>query len=189
MKVSKSSEKYKLFDTSKKYDIIYADPPWSYDDSGMPGGAEQHYPTMDIEDIYNLPVNEIASDNCILFIWVTFPLLKEGIRCIEEWGFEYKTIGFNWVKHNKKSMSWFIGTGSYTRSNSEICLIGVKGKPKRINMGIGSVIDTPVEDHSKKPDMVRRKIVELMGDKPRIELFARQRYKGWDCWGNEVPNH
>ena len=115
--------KVDIFNTDKKYNIIYADPPWRYDDRGAPGGAERHYQTMTIEDIKALPVNEISADNAILFIWVTFPLLQEGLDTIKAWGFEYKTIGFNWVKHNKKSLSWFIGSGNYTRSNSEICLI------------------------------------------------------------------
>lgn len=179
--------KVDIFNTDKKYNIIYADPPWRYDDRGAPGGAERHYPTMTIEDIKSLPVSKISADNAILFIWVTFPLLQEGLDTIKAWGFEYKTIGFNWVKHNKKSLSWFIGSGNYTRSNSEICLIGVKGeKLPRKDMGICSVIDTPVQEHSTKPEIVRKKIVQLMGDLPRIELFARYERRGWDAYGNEI---
>lgn len=180
--------KIDIFNTTNKYNIIYADPPWQYKDKYNPfGGAEKYYSTMSLEDIQNLPINKIAADDCILFIWVTFPLLQEGLDTIKAWGFEYKTIGFNWVKHNKNSISWFLGTGNYTRSNSELCLIGTKGnRLPRKSMAIGSVIDTPVENHSKKPDIVRRQIVELLGDLPRIELFARKEYKGWDCFGNEV---
>lgn len=174
-------------DQPRKYNIIYADPPWSYRDSGMPGGAEQHYHTMSIDDIKALPIQNIAADDCILFIWATFPLLQEALDVITSWGFTYKTIGFTWVKHNKRNIGWFYGTGSYTRSNAEVCLIATKGdKLPRKDMGICSVIDTPIQEHSKKPDIVRRQIVKLMGDLPRIELFARREYSGWDSFGNEL---
>lgn len=141
---------------------------------------------MTIEDIKNLPIHNLTDDNCILFMWVTFPLLQEGLDTIKAWGFTYKTIGFNWVKRNKKAISWFWGMGNWTRSNSEICLIGVKGKPERISASVHSVIDTPIEQHSKKPNEARERIVQLCGDVPRVELFARQSSEGWDVWGNEV---
>lgn len=105
---------------------------------------------------------------------------------MKAWGFSYKTIGFNWIKKNKKSDSLFWGMGNWTRSNSEICLMGIKGKPKRVAANVHSVVMTPIEQHSKKPDEVRKRIVQLCGDVPRIELFARQYADGWDCWGNEV---
>lgn len=177
-----------IFNTDKKYNIIYADPAWSYTDKAAAGkrGAEFKYPCMSIDDIKQLPVDKICKDDCILFLWVTFPMLQEGLDTIKAWGFKYKTLGFNWVKRNKKSPSWFWGMGNWTRSNPEICLIGVKGKPKRQSARVHSVIDAPIEGHSKKPDCVRDKICELCGDLPRIELFARQYAEGWDCWGNEV---
>lgn len=178
--------KVDIFNTDNKYQIIYADPPWRYNDRGVPGGAEQHYSTMDIKDIQALPINKISDENAILFMWVTFPLLQEGLDTIKAWGFEYKTLGFNWVKHNRNSRAWFLGIGSYTRSNPELCLIGTKGKLQRQDMGICSVVDTPIERHSKKPDIVRKLIVQLMGDLPRIELFAREQHKGWDCFGDEA---
>lgn len=173
----------------KKYNIIYADPPWSYkvwSKKGTGRSAESHYPTMNKKDIQNLPVQNISADNCVLFLWVTSPCLLEGIELIKSWGFEYKTIGFTWVKRNKKSDSWFWGMGYWTRANSELCLIATKGNPKRINAGVHSVIDTRIEEHSKKPSIVRDRIVELLGDLPRIELFARNGTDGWDVWGNEV---
>lgn len=179
--------KVDIFNTTNKYNIIYADPPWRYNDRGVPGGAEHHYKTMSIDDIKSLPMSNIAADDCILFIWVTFPLLQEGLDTIKSWGFEYKTIGFNWVKHNKNSLSWFLGIGNYTRSNPELCLIATKGKRlPRQDMGICSVVDTPVQHHSKKLDIIRKLIVKLMGDLPRIELFARKEFSGWDCFGNEI---
>lgn len=176
--------KVDIFNTDKKYNIIYADPPWKYktfsDRNVCP------YPIMKDEDIYKLPIQNIADDDCVLFMWVTFPKLLTGIKTIEEWGFTYKSLAFSWTKRNKKSQSWFWGMGFWTRQNTEICLLATKGHPKRKSSSVHCVIDTPIEEHSKKPDVVRERIVELLGDIPRIELFARQHAEGWDCWGNEV---
>lgn len=175
----------------KKYKIIYADPPWKYkvySEKGNGRSAERYYPTMNVEDICKLPVNELADDDCILFMWATFPTLKEGLKVIEEWGFNYKTIGFVWIKQNKKKPTLFFGMGFWTRANAEICIIATKGKPKRISAKVHQVIISPIEEHSKKPDETRKRIVELMGDLPRIELFARQKTDGWDIWGNELEN-
>jgi len=178
---------------NKKYNIIYADPPWSYRDKRdkhprLCGGASAHYNTMTIEEIKNLPINKLADDNCMLFIWVTFPNLQGGLDVIKAWGFTYKTLGFSWIKTNKKNGKPFFGIGYYTKSNCEVCLIGVKGKPIVVSNKVSSVIIAPREEHSKKPDIVRDKIVELCGDLPRIELFARQKAEGWDVWGNEVES-
>ena len=172
----------------KKYNIIYADPAWSYLDKSLNrGGAARHYKTMSNNEIKNLSIQNITSKDCILFIWATFPKIQEALEVINAWGFTYKTNGFTWIKKNKKQINTnFWGMGRWTRSNAEICLIGTKGNPKRINAGIHSVIETPIERHSKKPDIVRDKIVELVGDLPRIELFARETADGWDSWGNEV---
>ena len=114
------------------------------------------------------------------------PKLNDVMEVIDYWGFKYKTVGFTWVKKNKKQDSWFWGMGNWTRANAEICLLATKGNPKRVNAGVHSVIDTPVEEHSKKPDIVRDRIVTLCGDLPRIELFARQTACGWDSWGDEI---
>jgi N6-adenosine-specific RNA methylase IME4 len=119
-------------------------------------------------------------------MWVTFPLLKDSFDVIESWGFTYKTVGFTWVKKNKKTDSWFWGMGHWTRANAELCLIATKGIIKRQSASVHQVIDTPIERHSKKPDIVRDKIVELVGDLTRIELFARETAVGWDSWGNEI---
>ena len=184
--------KVDIYNTNKKYNIIYADPPWNFKTYSEKGkqkkSAECHYRCMNIDNIYDLPINQIAADNCILFLWVTFPLLKQGLETIEKWGFTYKTIGFNWIKQNKKSDSLFWGLGYWTRANSEICLLATKGKPKRISKSVHSVIISKIREHSRKPDEVRDKILELCGDMPRIELFARQSVDGWDCWGLEAPN-
>jgi len=172
----------------KKYNIILADPPWTYKDKASAGkrGSSFKYPTPDKEWLEKLPIESIADDNCVLFLWVTMPLLNEGLELMKAWGFEYKTCAFTWVKRNKVSSTWFFGMGNWTRSNAELCLIGKRGNIKRVDASISSVVDTPIQEHSKKPDCVREKIVKLMGDLPRIELFARQQTVGWDVWGNEV---
>ena len=176
---------------NKKYNIIYADPPWQYkvwSKKGNGRSAESHYKTLGIKEIVNMKdfIKDISADDCVLFIWITYPCLKEAIQVIEEWGFTYKTCGFAWVKRNKKANSWFWGMGYWTRANSELCLIATKGKIKRISRKVHQIIDTPIEEHSKKPAVVRDRIVELIGDLPKIELFAREKADGWDVWGNEV---
>jgi N6-adenosine-specific RNA methylase IME4 len=173
----------------KKYGIIYADPPWNYrvySKKGLGRSAESHYPTMSIEDICALLVGEIAADNCALFMWITFPCLYEGLEVLTARGFTYKTIAFVWVKQNKKSDSLFWGMGYWTRANVELCILATKGKPKRVSAGVHQVIMSHIEEHSKKPMEARKRIELLMGDVPRIELFAREKNDGWDVWGNEV---
>ncbi len=100
----------------------------------------------------------------------------------------FKTVAFVWLKRNKKSPTWFYGLGYWTRGNAEICLLAKRGKPKRHSAGVHQFIISPVEEHSKKPDVTRDKIVELAGDLSRVELFARQKTPGWDVWGNEVTS-
>lgn len=175
-----------------KYKIIYADPPWKFNNKktggSMVSGAEAHYPTMKVEEICNLPVKDIADDDCILFMWWVASMPKEAIKVVESWGFTVKTMtGFNWVKTTKKGKLHF-GMGFTTRAGSECCLIATKGKPKRINGSIRSVIMAEATKHSKKPDIFRDEIIRLMGDKKRIELFARNNTPGWDVFGNEVGN-
>ncbi len=173
----------------KKYNVIYADPPWKYhvwSKKGNGRSAESHYPTMGIDDLCKLPVQRIAADDCALFMWVTFPLLYESIKLIKAWGFEYKTVAFVWVKLNKKADSLFWGMGYWTRANAELCILATKGHPKRNSAGVHQIILSHIEEHSKKPQQARDRIVQLMGDVPRIELFARQTDPGWDVWGNEV---
>jgi N6-adenosine-specific RNA methylase IME4 len=184
---------------NRKYNVIYADPCWQYNarnntKTRFGGGAMGHYDTMTIEDIKSLPVQSICDDNCVLYLWVTFPKLQQGLDVIKAWGFEYKTLGFSWHKITK-SGKLFFGIGSYTKSNCEVCLFATKGKvgikkaPHKMVIQsncVSSAINAEKEQHSKKPSEVRDRIVELWGDVPRIELFARQSVIGWDNWGNEV---
>jgi len=174
-----------------KYKIILADPPWSYKvwpkktDAGR--SAASHYQIMDKTDLQNLPVAEIADKDSVLFLWVTPPCLLEGIKLIEKWGFTFKTLGFTWVKRNKIANSWFWGMGYYTRANTELCLLATKGKTlPRVSRSVHQIVDDRVMAHSQKPDSVRDKIVELFGNIPRIELFARDKKPGWEAIGNAI---
>lgn len=175
----------------QKYQIIYADPPWTISQmANIPSGrpSARPYKSMRQIDIFSLPIDQFTDKNCVLFLWATSPLLPEALHTMKSWGFDYKTIAFTWVKRNKKSEGWFWGMGWWTRSNPEFCLLGIKGSPKRIAKNIHSVIDSKIEEHSKKPNEVREKIIALCGDLPRLELFARQKTNGWDVWGDEIKN-
>lgn len=183
-----------IYNTNKKYNIIYTDPPWEYKQSGSKtksrGMAKQHYKTMATKDICNLPIRSITTDDCICFMWATFPNIGEALKVMEAWGFEYKTAAFVWIKKNKKSGTNFWGMGAYTRANAEVCLLGISKNTKAKQVvkanNVHSVIESSIEEHSKKPDETRERIIKLLGEIPRIELFARQQVQGWDCWGNEV---
>lgn len=198
--------KVDIHNTRDKYDIIYADPPWSYNDSGCHGAAAKQYNTMSQEELYNLPIKRICNKDAVLFMWVTYPKLQEALDVIRLWGFTYKSIGFQWVKLNKKANNLsllqkitegapieeamfsqcFYGLGRWTRGNTEMCIIATKGKVSRIDTAVPQLVFSPIGRHSSKPAEVRKRIVQLVGDKPRIELFAREHVDGWDCWGNEV---
>lgn len=178
----------------KKYSVIYADPPWAYQQAGTTkrsrGTAAKHYPTMATAEICALPVREIVRGGAACFMWATFPNIMEAIKVMEAWGFTYKTAAFVWVKKNRKNGGNFMGLGAYTRANAEVCLLGVTSDFKAATQirahNVRQIIEAPFEGHSKKPDETRRRIVELLGDVPRLEMFARQHADGWDAWGNEV---
>lgn len=175
-----------------KYNIIYADPPWKYNirnnkNTKFSRGVYGHYKTMKTEEICKLPIPDICDTDCALILWVTFPKLKDGLQVMEAWGFRYVTVAFNWFKTNKDETPFF-GVGYYTKSNSEIALLGIKGKVKPVSNYVSQVIISPRQEHSRKPDIAREKIVELFGDLPRIELFAREKTDGWKCVGNEIDS-
>lgn len=170
----------------EKYAVVYADPPWAYRDEIGRGTAANHYKTLKVEQMTDWPVNQIAAKDSTLFLWATMPKLREALQLIDCWGFSYKTVAFTWIKTNPRSGTPFWGMGRWTRSNAELCLLATKGKPKRQSMAVHSVIHSPVRRHSAKPPEIRDKIVELMGNVTKIELFARERAEGWDSWGNEL---
>lgn len=179
---------------NKKYRIIYADPPWSYNVSSAKGTsrgvAERYYSTMSLEAIKKLPIDTIANeDGCVLFLWITMPHLCDLKSVLDSWGFEYKTCAFVWEKIYKNSRNYVMACGYWTRSNAELCILATKGKnyPRRISKNVSQIIKSEQRQHSQKPDETYYRIEKLMGNLPRIELFARNKRQGWDAWGNEVP--
>ena len=158
-----------------------------YSGGGAKRNVTRHYHTMKTKDIYDLPVQDIAADDCLLFMWATFPNLEVALETIRRWGFQYKTAAFVWVKRNRKSPGWFWGLGNWTRANPEVCLLATKGKPIRASRSVHSIIDAPIGRHSEKPAETRDRIAALAGGGAMIELFARQAAPGWDAWGDEAP--
>lgn len=171
---------------NKRFSVVYCDPPWSYSDKANAGkrGACHKYGVMSLKDICALPVADIAAEDCALFLWVTSPFLLDAAKVFDAWGFTYKTKAFSWQKLTASGKLHF-GMGNWTRANSEDCLLAVRGKPKRVNASVPQIIRSCVLEHSVKPPEARDRIVKLMGDVPRIELFARQRVAGWDSWGDD----
>ena len=178
---------------AEKFNVIYADPPWTFrtwSKEGKGRSPENHYGCMSLADLSALPVADLAAEDGALFLWVTDPLHPEGISLMEGWGFRYKTVAFMWAKVNKSASpmllirdDFFTGLGYWTRANSEMCLLGTRGKPKRVSKSVKRLVISPRREHSRKPDEVADRIVQLMGDLPRIELFARQSRQGWFNWG------
>ena len=179
---------------NKKYQIIYADPPWRFSSRECQKYGEKRftplerrYPTQSKDWIKKLPVRNIADGDCALFLWTTDAHLKEAIETIEAWGFKYITIAFIWEKKTKTGKT-VANVGAWTMKNYEICLLGTKGamlKHKKVH-NIYQKVEEERTIHSRKPDKVRQNIELLFGDLLRIELFARQETEGWDVWGNEV---
>jgi len=187
---------------NKKYQIIYADPPWQFTGLGSKGirsgkmrednpnlhrtiRLEEKYPTMTIDELKLLPVKDLADENSVLFLWTTDGHLPFAIEIMRSWGFEYATVAFVWNKKEKsgKQVCYY---GYWTMKGTELCFLGRRGKVKPVGHNVRQLVEAIRYNHSQKPDEVRDRIVQLMGDLPRIELFARQKVDGWDCWGNEA---
>lgn len=195
--------KVDIYNTEKRYDIIYADPPWRYQDKTCEGACAKHYHTMGVDEICALPIANLSAKNCILFMWATYPQMQEALKVIAAWGFKYKTIAFQWVKLNRNvklnnftiatvqdilHKTCFFGLGRWTRGNTECCLLATKGTPHRQNNSVSQLVFAPLTRHSSKPPEVRDRIKILMGGggTRSLELFAREQVEGWDCWGDEV---
>lgn len=187
-----------------KYKIILIDCPWAYNRTGGQACVTK-YKRMSDKDIYNLPINDIAADDCALLCWMTFPKLSEGIKAIESWGFIIKTVFVTWIKLNPNNGKPFFGVGSYTKSNAEVCMLCSKGStanllpPRKSQVGpdyigklrndsMSSVLLYPRTEHSAKPPIVRTMIQDMFIDCPKIEIFARQRVDGWDSIGYGVDS-
>ena len=177
------------FIEKKKYQIIYADPPWQFTGLGSKGirsgkmredkpdlhrtiKLEEKYPTMKVDELKLLPVNDIADENSVLFLWTTDAHLPYAIEIMRSWGFEYATVAFVWNKKEKsgKQVCYY---GYWTMKGTEVCLLGRRGKVKPLGHNIRQLVEAARNGHSTKPAEVRDRIVALMGDLPRIELFAR----------------
>lgn len=179
---------------TKRYAAIYSDCPWTfstYSDKGLGRSAQAHYSCMKLPDICALPVLDFAEDNCALFLWVTDPLLPQGLEVMKAWGFTYRTVAFTWAKLNKSfakrfdqnnmaRSDFFMGTGYYTRANPEMCLLGTRGSITRLARNIRQLVIEPRREHSRKPDQIYERIEALVPG-PYAELFARASRPGWDC--------
>lgn len=179
-----------IFNTENKYNVIYADPPWPYNEGGTNSKVkDRHYKMMQLEDICNLPIINLKDSQSILFLWVTSSKFPLAFDVMKAWGFQYYNVGFDWLKVSKSGVP-IINPGYYTRQNNEFCLIGVpKNKKHRMKPLVHDVrcaVVEPRREHSRKPNIVRDEISRLFGNANRIELFARHKFQGWDCWGNEV---
>ena len=167
---------------SERYAVILADPPWRYDAPiSTSREIEEHYPTMTVDEICALPVGEIATDDALLFLWATAPLLPEAIRVAEAWGFEVRTHQI-WAKSGRTGM------GRWLRTEHELLLWCVRGAPPvpPPSDRPHSVITAPVGEHSVKPALFAEQIEQLYGPLPRIELFTRAPREGWAAWGNQA---
>lgn len=176
---------------AKTYSIIYADPPWDYkgqlQHNGVggvdTGGAIRHYPTVTTTEMKKWEINNITNKDCLLFLWTSSPHLDQAIDLGKAWGFSWATIAFVWDKQKPNP-------GSYTMSQCEICLLFKKGKipQPRGSRNVRQLISVTREEHSRKPDEVRHRIELMFPSQDKIELFARRKVEGWDCWGNEVKS-
>ncbi len=178
----------KINERKSMYKIMYVDCPVRYDNprGNKPSDGGITYPTMSLNDLKRIPVHKICDKNCVLFIWATMPKLQEVLEIIDAWGFKYTTCAFTWIKLNRKSKTIYSGLGHWTNGNAEVCLFAKRGRPKRLAKNVKQVIMAPLGRHSAKPPEIRDRIVSLMGDIPRIELFARETALGWDSVGNEI---
>jgi N6-adenosine-specific RNA methylase IME4 len=174
---------------------ILADPAWRFEtwsDAGKDRSPERHYSTMSFDELAAMEVAALAADDCVLFMWATWPMLPQALRLIEAWGFAYKTCGFDWMKAHVRQTDLFrddadvlVGPGYWTRANSEPCLLATRGKPKRLNADVRMGIIEPRRQHSRKPDCVHGRIERLVSG-PYLELFARASRPGWTAWGDET---
>lgn len=190
--VAKTLEQFdKMYhDSLGEYSVIMADPPWEYNNQGTRASADKHYNTISQQELRALPVARLGSMPCALFLWATWPNMQNALDLIDAWGFEYKTLAWEWRKTNKAGDKYIMGLGNYTRSNPEPCLLAfkkvkTKGKIMRVaDRSVPAWIDGPRRKHSQKPDQQYEYIDRLYPNVPRLELFATQTWPGWEAWGD-----
>lgn len=173
----------------RKFEVIYADPPWDYRGqlqhagvgSGDTGGAIRHYPTVKLADLKRLGVPAIAGEDCLLFMWTTNPHLDQAVELGKSWGFKWATVAFVWDKER-------VNPGFYTLSQCELCLVFKKGRipTPRGARNIRQLVRSKRGPHSEKPEEVRRRIEAMFPQQSKIELFARRRAEGWTSWGLDI---
>ena len=204
--------------TDYKYNVVYSQTSLSYNDKANAGnrGASHKFDVVDKDDLIAYDFKDKLATNCMLFMWATFPNMADTLEVMKAWGFQYKTLGFLWLKLNKNTNIisnrllsntkgtmnsngmmehdvndvmenlLFLGMGNWTRSNAEMCLIGSRGTLTRNDASIRNTIFSPLEQFGKKPDCVRDKIDKLCGNVPKLEIFARENHRGWDSVGTEI---
>lgn len=169
-----------------QYNLVLADPAWQYGDkmAGHSFSLDHEYPVMSLAAIKALPVKEITTKDSALALWVTNPMLPVGLEVMKAWGFKFKTVLFCWVKKMSSGKD-AVNLGRWTMGGTELCLLGTRGSPQRLQRNIRQVVYATRGRHSEKPLEVRMRLERLFGDVPRIELFARGQSEGWDQFGNE----
>ncbi len=179
--------------SERRFAAISADPPWNYvtwSEKNQTRAASQHYQTMSLDDICALPVAGLAAPDCVLFMWAINPMLPQALKVMDAWGFSYKSVAFTWAKTTPRTdgswaPKWHIGLGHWTRANSEMCLLGTRGKPKRTSKAVRQLLVAPRREHSRKPDEFFIGVERLVPG-PYLELFSRQSRPGWEQWGAET---
>ena len=166
--------------SSRKYSLIYADPPWLYAEGQS--NRPKTYSRMDDRSIRELPVPSIVAPSAALFLWTTNTHIPTALRVMGAWGFEYTTVAFVWSKVTSAGDPR-IGMGHYSRQSVELCLLGMRGRLERKSKSVRQLVESVPTEHSEKPQIVRDRILELFGDLPRVELFACHTVPGWDSWG------
>lgn len=184
-----------MFEDLRKgyYSVIVADPAWTfktYSETRQTRAAKVHYDVMTLDDIKEMPVSDLSAPDCALLLWVCNPMLPQGLEVMQAWGFTFKTIVFCWAKTSKSThYSWapkyHLGMGYYSRQNVELCLLGTRGKPKRVAKDVRQLLVEPVREHSRKPEKFFTETERLFPG-PYVELFSRQPRPHWDAWGKQV---
>lgn len=185
----KVEDLHKLIAGGFKAGAILADPPWHFlarSEQGEGRSASTHYTTDRLGEITSLPVRELATNDCVLFMWMVDWCPNLALDVIEAWGFAHKTTAFTWAKQNESGEGWHMGQGYWTRANPEDCWLATRGSPKRVFADVRQLIVAPIMEHSRKPDEIHDRVRRLVVG-PYLELYARRERADWQTWGNEIP--